>query len=129
MKIINNSRAWEMRIRRMNWLKRLACRVILKTAMKTKQTMEQTPRMKKSKVPVMQHEAYTAYMHYATIHCTYITCTLAMKLTPMRNVKVHKKVVIVYHCKPFDLNVCAYNYPYSYYSNYPYRGTGDIKKG
>ena len=52
-----------------------------------------------------------------------------MKLTPMRNVKVHKKVVIVYHCKPFDLNVCAYNYPYSYYSNYPYRGTGDIKKG
>ena len=63
MKIINNSRAWEMRIRRMNWLKRLVCRVILKTAMKTKQTMKQTPRMKKSKVPVMQHEAYTAYMH------------------------------------------------------------------
>lgn len=77
---------------------------------------------------LMQNEAYIYCIH-ATIHCTYITCTQAMKLTPMRNVKVHKKVVIVYHCKPFDLNVCAYNYPYTIYYNYPYRGTGDIKKG
>ena len=78
---------------------------------------------------LMQHEAYTAYMHYATIHCTYIICTQAMKLTPMRNVKVHKKVVIVYHCKPFDLNVCAYNYPYTTII-IPTEGLhGDIKKG
>jgi len=41
---------------------------------------------------LMQHEAYTAYMHYATVHCTYVICTQAMKLTPMRNVKVHKSL-------------------------------------
>ena len=51
---------------------------------------------------------------YNPLHL-YSICTQAMTLTPMmRNVKVHKKVVIVYHCKPFDLNVCAYNnYPYT----------------
>lgn len=58
----------------------------------------------------MQNEAYTGYMLQSTVP---IICTQAMKLTPMRNVKVHKKVVIVYHCKPFDLSVCANNYPYT----------------
>jgi len=65
---------------------------------------------------LMQHEAYTAYTHYICynpLHLYYQYMYPGNETDTNEECEGAQKVVIVYHCKPFDLNVSAYNYPYT----------------